>query len=45
MIPFTPALHDQLARNLARHRRREHMLAGLRHAAVAIVVVDSDADA
>ena len=26
MIPFTPALRDQLAGNLARHTRREHAL-------------------
>lgn len=44
MIPFTPALRDQLAGNLARHRRREQPLDGRRHAAVAIVVVDSDAE-
>jgi len=44
MIPFTPALRDRLAGNLARHTRREHALDGRRHAAVAIVVVDSDAE-
>ena len=44
MIPFTPALREQLAGNLARHTRREHALDGRRHAAVAIVVVDSDAE-
>ena len=44
MIPFTPALRDQLGGNLARHTRREHALDGRRHAAVAIVVVDSDAE-
>ena len=44
MIPLTPALRDLLARNLARHTRREHALDGRRHAAVAIVVVDSDAE-
>lgn len=43
MIPFAPALRDLLAGNLARHDRREHALDGRRHAAVAIVVVDSDA--
>jgi 8-oxo-dGTP pyrophosphatase MutT (NUDIX family) len=32
-----------MAANLARHTRREHPLDGRRHAAVAIVVVDSDA--
>ena len=44
MIPFTPALRDRLTGNLARHTRREHALDGRRHAAVAIVVVDSDAE-
>jgi len=44
MIPFTPTLRDQLAGNLARHTRREHAFDGRRHAAVAIVVVDSDAE-
>lgn len=43
MIPLTPGLRDQLARNLARHTRREHALDGRRRAAVAIVVVDSNA--
>ncbi len=44
MIPFTPALRDELTGNLVRHRRREHALDGRRHAAVAIVIVDSDAE-
>ena len=44
MIPLTPALRDQLAGNLERHTRREHTLDGRLHAAVAIVVVDSDAE-
>lgn len=44
MIPFTPTLRDQLAGNLARHTRRERALDGRRHAAVAIVIVDSDAE-
>lgn len=44
MIPFTPALRDQLAGNLARHTRREHALQGRRQAAVAIVIVDSDVE-
>jgi 8-oxo-dGTP pyrophosphatase MutT (NUDIX family) len=43
MTPYTVELRDQLADNLARHTRREHSLDGRRHAAVAIVVVDSDA--
>ncbi len=44
MISFTPALRGRLVANLARHTRREHALDGRRHAAVAIVVVDSDAE-
>ena len=44
MISFTPRLRDRLAGNLALHTRREHALDGRRHAAVAIVVVDSDAE-
>ena len=44
VIPFSPTLRDQLAGNLARHSRREQPLDGRRHAAVAIVVVDSDAE-
>lgn len=44
MSPFTPDLRGQLTRNLAQHTRREHALDGRRHAAVAIVVVDSDAE-
>lgn len=44
MIPYSSSLHDRLSRNLARHTRREHALDGRRHAAVAIVVVDSDAE-
>lgn len=44
MISFAPALRETLVLNLARHTRREHALDGRRHAAVAIVVVDSDAE-
>ncbi len=44
MISFTSALRNQLAGNLARHARREHALDGRRRAAVAIVIVDSDAE-
>lgn len=43
MTPYTAELRNQLQANLARHTRREHALEGRRHAAVAIVVVDSDA--
>ena len=42
MIDYDAALRDLLAGNLAAHPRREHPLDGRRHAAVAIVVVDSD---
>ena len=44
MIPCTPTLRERLTTNLARHTRREHALDGRRHAAVAVVIVDSDAD-
>ena len=43
MTPYTLELREQLRANLARHTRREHPLDGRRHAAVAIVIVDSDA--
>lgn len=42
MIEFSPALREQLTSNLAVHARRQHALDGRKHAAVAIVVVDSD---
>ena len=41
---YDDALRDRLSANIARHTRREHPLDGRRHAAVAIVVVDSHAD-
>lgn len=44
MIDFDPALRDRIAANLARHRPRSHELDGRRHAAVAVVVIDSDAE-
>jgi 8-oxo-dGTP pyrophosphatase MutT (NUDIX family) len=40
---YGPALRDHLAANLARHPRQAAGLDGRRHAAVAVVVVDSDA--
>lgn len=43
-IEFEPGLRDRLVANLAGHRPRRHELAGRRHAAVAVVVIDSDAD-
>lgn len=43
-IPYDDHLVERMRRNLAAHRRLEAPLDGRRHAAVAIVVVDSDAD-
>ena len=37
-------LRSRLGENLAAHERREHPLDGRRHAAVAVVLVDSDAE-
>lgn len=42
-VPFAPSLRTRLAENLARHQVRTHELDGRRHAAVAVLVVDSDA--
>ena len=42
LIPYDPTLRAELTRRLDRHDRREHALDGRRHAAVAIVLVDSD---
>jgi 8-oxo-dGTP pyrophosphatase MutT (NUDIX family) len=44
MIEFEPALRDRLAVNLDRHQARTHELEGRKHAAVAVVVIDSDAE-
>ncbi len=44
MIPYDEALRSSIVGHLARHERRVHPLDGRRHAAVAIVVVDSDAE-
>lgn len=44
MIAFTDDLRDELAAHLAAHPRRAHPLDGRRHAAVAVVLVDSRAD-
>ncbi len=41
LIPYSEALRDLLAGNLAAHPRRQHELEGRKHAAVAIVLVDS----
>jgi 8-oxo-dGTP pyrophosphatase MutT (NUDIX family) len=42
MIGFTADLRTRLQTGLAAHERREHPLDGRRHAAVAVVLVDSD---
>jgi 8-oxo-dGTP pyrophosphatase MutT (NUDIX family) len=44
VIAYTDELRERLAANTRRHQRREHSLDGRKHAAVAIVVVDSDAE-
>ena len=44
MIPFDEALRVRLGTNLRAHDRRVQPLEGRRHAAVAIVVLDSDAE-
>ena len=44
MIPFTAELRSGLEASLGVHERRGHALEGRRHAAVAIVLVDSDAE-
>ena len=43
-IDFHPTLRDRLVTNLGRHRPRSHELDGRKHAAVAVVVIDSDPD-
>jgi 8-oxo-dGTP pyrophosphatase MutT (NUDIX family) len=43
VIRFDAALHSRLATNLSAHARQAHPLEGRRHAAVAIVILDSDA--
>jgi 8-oxo-dGTP pyrophosphatase MutT (NUDIX family) len=42
MIPFSDELRSRLKANLSAHTRREHDPRGRRHAAVAVVLVDSD---
>ena len=44
VIPFDEALRARLNMNLRAHERRVHPLDGRRHAAVAIVVLNSDAE-
>ncbi|MEZ5411175.1 MAG: CoA pyrophosphatase [Acidimicrobiales bacterium] len=43
-IAYDDVLRERLARNLSRHEVKQHELDGRRHAAVAVVVLDSDAD-
>ena len=43
-MEFTDELRAEITSNLARHEVREHALDGRRHAAVALVLLDSDAD-
>lgn len=43
-VDFDPELHRRLLANLGAHRVVDHELDGRRHAAVAVVVIDSDAD-
>lgn len=44
VIAFEDGLRAMLAANLEAHRRRREPLEGRRHAAVAVVVIDSDAE-
>src|SRR3954464_3125776 len=44
MPVFDDALRTTTSANLPAHTRREHPLDGRRHAAVAVVLVDSDAE-
>lgn len=45
MIVYDDALREQLRANLARFEPRDHPLEGRRHAAVSVIVLDSDAEA
>jgi 8-oxo-dGTP pyrophosphatase MutT (NUDIX family) len=44
VVAFDDALRSTISANLAAHERREHPLDGRRHAAVAVVLVDSEAE-
>jgi 8-oxo-dGTP pyrophosphatase MutT (NUDIX family) len=44
MIRFTDTLRARLQTSLSVHKRRQHALDGRRHAAVAVVLVDSDVE-
>jgi 8-oxo-dGTP pyrophosphatase MutT (NUDIX family) len=43
-VEYSDALRAEVARRLRGHQRIEHELAGRKHAAVAVVLVDSDAE-
>lgn len=43
-VRYDRRLRDRLTSNLSRHQLRTHELNGRRHAAVGVVVIDSDAD-
>ena len=42
MIPYDDNLRERIANNLSAHQRISQSLGGLRHAAVAIVIIDSE---
>lgn len=44
MIRYDDELRETVRLNLSRHERRQHSLDGYRHAAVAVVLVDSEPD-
>ena len=44
MLAFDSALRERISDNLSRHQRRRYDLEGRRHAAVAVVLCDSDPD-
>lgn len=44
MITYDDALRSRIGRHLTEHERRPHALDGYRHAAVAVVLVDSEPD-
>jgi len=44
VFSFDDNLREQITTNLAAHQRSTQSLEGLRHAAVAIVIIDSQAD-
>ena len=42
MIPYDDNLRERITNNLSAHQRTSQSLEGLRHAAVAIVIIDSE---